>query len=90
MKFIVCVKQVPETNDLKFDPSTNRVLKEGVSTIINPFDQFALEEAIKIRQEEDEIIAISIGDVETKSTLMRCLALGADKAILLIDENFQD
>jgi len=90
MKFIVCVKQVPETNDLKFDPSTNRVLKEGVSTIINPFDQFALEEAIKIRQEEDEVIAISIGDTETKSTLMRCLALGADKAILLNDENFQD
>ena len=90
MKFIVCVKQVPETNDLKFDPSTNRVLKEGVSTIINPFDQFALEEAIKIRQEEDEIIAISIGDAETKSTLMRCLALGADKGILLDDDNFQD
>jgi len=90
MKFIVCVKQVPETNDLKFDPRANRVLKEGVSTIINPFDQFVLEEAIKIRQEEDEIIAISIGDAETKSTLMRCLALGADKAILLNDENFQD
>jgi len=90
MKFIVCVKQVPETNDLKFDPSANRVLKEGVSTIINPFDQFALEEAIKIRQEEDEIIAISIGDAETKSTLMRCLALGADKGILLDDNNFQD
>ena len=90
MKFIVCVKQVPETNDLKFDPSANRVLKEGVSTIINPFDQFALEEAIKIRQEEDEIIAISIGDTETKSTLMRCLALGADKGILLDDDNFQD
>ena len=90
MKFIVCVKQVPETNDLKFDPNANRVLKEGVSTIINPFDQFALEEAIKIRQEEDEIIAISIGDAETKSTLMRCLALGADKGILLDDDNFQD
>ncbi|MHA1985165.1 MAG: electron transfer flavoprotein subunit beta/FixA family protein [Promethearchaeota archaeon] len=90
MKFIVCVKQVPETNDLKFDPNTNRVLKEGISTIINPFDQFALEEAIKIRQEEDEIIAISIGDAETKSTLMRCLALGADRGILLDDDNFQD
>jgi len=90
MKFIVCVKQVPETNDLKLDPTANRVLKEGISTIINPFDQFALEEAIKIKQEEDEIIAISIGNAETESTLMRCLALGADKAILLNDENFQD
>lgn len=89
-KFIVCVKQVPETNDLKIDPTANKVMKEGVSTIINPFDQFALEEAIKIRKEGDEIIAISIGDFETKSTLMRCLALGADKAILLNDDNFKD
>ncbi|MFX0082706.1 MAG: electron transfer flavoprotein subunit beta/FixA family protein [Candidatus Hodarchaeota archaeon] len=90
MRFIVCVKQVPETNELKIDSKTNKVMKEGVSTIINPFDQFALEEAIKIRKEGDEIIAISIGDSETKSTLMRCLALGADKAILLNDDNFKD
>ncbi len=88
MRFIVCVKQVPESNDLKIDPNTNRVLKKGVSTIINFFDQFVLEEAIKIRKEGDEIIAISMGEPETKSTLMRCLALGADKAILLNDEEF--
>ena len=90
MKFIVCVKQIPETNDLKFDPDAKNVLKEGVSTIINPFDQFALEQAIKIRKEGDEIIAISIGDAEVKSTLMRCLALGADRGILLNDVNFQN
>jgi electron transfer flavoprotein beta subunit len=89
-KIIVCVKQVPETNDLKIDRTTNKVLKEGVSTIINPFDQFALEEAIKIREEGDEIITLSIGRPETKSTLMRCLALGADKAVLLNDEKFED
>jgi electron transfer flavoprotein beta subunit len=90
MRFIICVKQVPETNDLKIDPTTNKVLKLGVSTIINPFDQFALEEAIKIRKEGDEIIVISMGDTETKSTLMRCLALGADRAILLNDDSFRD
>lgn len=90
MRYIVCVKQVPESNDLKFDPDENKVLKIGVSTIINPFDQFALEQAIKIKNEGDEIIAISIGDAETKSTLMRCLALGADKGILLDDEDFKD
>ncbi|MFX1376824.1 MAG: electron transfer flavoprotein subunit beta/FixA family protein [Promethearchaeota archaeon] len=89
-KFVVCVKQVPETNELKIIPNANKVSKEGVSTIINPFDQFALEEAIKIRKEGDEIIAVSIGDPETKSTIMRCLALGADKGILLNDENFQE
>ncbi|MFW9784100.1 MAG: electron transfer flavoprotein subunit beta/FixA family protein [Candidatus Heimdallarchaeota archaeon] len=89
MKFIICVKQVPETNDLKIDPKTNEVLKQGISTIINPFDQFILEEALKVRKEEDEVIAISFGDPETKSTLMRCLALGADKAFLLNDDIFQ-
>ncbi|MHA2008971.1 MAG: electron transfer flavoprotein subunit beta/FixA family protein [Promethearchaeota archaeon] len=90
MRFIVCVKQVPETNDLNIDPEAKKVLKAGVSTIINPFDQFALEEAIKIQNAEDEIVAISIGNPETKSTLMRCLALGADRAVLLNDEIFQD
>ena len=90
MRFIVCVKQVPESNDLKIDTNVNKVLIEGVSKIISPFDQFALEEAIKIRKEGDEIIAISIGNPETKSTLMRCLALGADKGILLNDEIFKD
>lgn len=89
-KIIICVKQVPESNDLKIDQNTNKVIKTGVSTIINPFDQFALEEAIKIRKEGDEIIVISLGDPETKSTIMRCLALGADKGILLNDEKFQD
>ena len=88
MRFIVCVKQVPESNDLKIDTNVNKVLIEGVSKIISPFDQFALEEAIKIRKEGDEIIAI--GNPETKSTLMRCLALGADKGILLNDEIFKD
>jgi electron transfer flavoprotein beta subunit len=90
MRFIVCVKQVPETNDLKIDQNTNKALTEGVSTIINPFDQLALEQAISIRKEGDEIVVISIGDPKTKSTLMRCLALGADKAFLLNDEQFQD
>ena len=89
MRLIVCVKQVPESNDLKIDMDANRVLKAGVSTIINPFDQFVLEQAIKIKKEGDQIIAISIGDNETKSTLMRCLALGADRGILLEDEKFQ-
>ncbi|MFW9866343.1 MAG: electron transfer flavoprotein subunit beta/FixA family protein [Candidatus Thorarchaeota archaeon] len=90
MRFIICVKQVPETNNLRIDPKTNRVVLQGISTIINFFDQFILEEAVKIKKEGDEIIALSIGDPETKSTLMRCLALGADKAILLNDEEFQD
>lgn len=88
MRFVVCVKQVPDTTEVKIDPETNTLVREGVPSILNPFDQFALEEAIKIKQEGDEIIVISMGPPQAKKALMKCLALGADKAILLSDRNF--
>ena len=88
MKFIVCVKQVPDTTEVKIDPETNTLIREGVPSILNPFDQFVLEEAIKIRQEGDEIIVISMGPPQAKKALLKCLALGADKAILLSDRAF--
>ena len=88
MKFIVCVKQVPDTTEIKIDPETNTLIREGVPSILNPFDQFVLEEAIRIKQEDDEIIVISMGPPQTKKALMKCLALGADRAILLSDKVF--
>ena len=88
MRFIVCVKQVPDTTEVKIDPETNTLIREGVPSILNPFDQFALEEAIKIKQENDEIIVISMGPPQAKQSLLKCLALGADQAILLSDKTF--
>ena len=88
MKYIVCVKQVPDTTEIKIDPETNTLIREGVPSILNPFDQFVLEEAIKIKQEDDEIIVISMGPPQAKKALLKCLALGADKAILLSDRIF--
>ncbi|MFX1378164.1 MAG: electron transfer flavoprotein subunit beta/FixA family protein [Promethearchaeota archaeon] len=88
MKFIVCIKQVPDTTEVKIDPETNTLIREGVPSILNPFDQFVLEEAIKIRQEGDEILVISMGPPQAKKALLKCLALGADKAILLSDKIF--
>jgi len=88
MKYIVCVKQVPDTTEIKIDPETNTLIREGVPSILNPFDQFVLEEAIKIKQEDDEIIVISMGPPQAKKALLKCLALGADKAILLSDRVF--
>ena len=88
MKFIVCVKQVPDTTEIKIDHETNTLIREGVPSILNPFDQFVLEEAIKIKKEGDEIIVISMGPPQAKKALMKCLALGADKAILLSDKTF--
>jgi len=88
MKYIVCVKQVPDTTEIKIDPETNTLIREDVPSILNPFDQFVLEEAIKIKQEDDEIIVISMGPPQAKKALLKCLALGADKAILLSDRVF--
>ena len=88
MRFIVCVKQVPDTTEVKIDPETNTLVREGVPSILNPFDQFALEEAIKIKKEGDEIIVISMGPPQAKKALLKCLALGADSAILLTDRAF--
>ena len=88
MRYIVCAKQVPDTNEVKIDPKTNTLIREGVPSILNPFDQFALEEAIKMKNEGDEIVAISMGPPQAKKALMKCLALGADRAILLSDRAF--
>ena len=88
MRYIVCVKQVPDTTEVKIDPKTNTLVREGVPSILNPFDQFALEEAIKLRKEGDEIVVISMGPPQAKKALLKCLALGADKAILLSDRAF--
>ncbi|MFX0014818.1 MAG: electron transfer flavoprotein subunit beta/FixA family protein [Promethearchaeota archaeon] len=85
MRFIVCVKQVPDTTEVRVDPKTNTLIREGVPCILNPFDQFALEEAVRIKKEGDEIVVISMGPPQAKKELMKCLALGADKAILLSD-----
>lgn len=85
VRFIVCVKQVPDTTEVKVDPKTNTLIREGVPSILNPFDQFALEEAVRVKKEGDEIIVISMGPPQAKKELMKCLALGADKAILLSD-----
>jgi electron transfer flavoprotein beta subunit len=85
VRFIVCVKQVPDTTEVKVDPKTNTLIREGVPCILNPFDQFALEEAVKLKKEGDKIIVITMGPPQAKKELMKCLALGADEAILLCD-----
>ncbi|MEW6070003.1 MAG: electron transfer flavoprotein subunit beta/FixA family protein [Candidatus Thermoplasmatota archaeon] len=88
MRFIVCVKQVPDTTEVKIDPKTGTLIREGVPSILNPFDQYALEEALRIKSSEDEVIAVSMGPLQAQSALLRCLALGADKAILISDRAF--
>ena len=73
MRFIVCVKQVPDTAQVKIDPETNTLIREGVPSILNPFDQFVLEEAIRMKQENDEITVISMGPPQAKKALLNVL-----------------
>jgi len=89
MKIIVCVKQVPEITEVKIDPVTHTLVREGVPSILNPFDEFAVEEALRIREKHGgEVTVLTMGPPQAKEALVKCLAMGADRAILLTDRAF--
>lgn len=89
MRIIVCVKQVPSTNEVNMDPVTNTIIREGIESVINPFDTYAVEEAIRIKSKLGGSIAtISMGIPTVDELLRDTLALGADEALLLTDRAF--
>jgi electron transfer flavoprotein beta subunit len=90
MKILVCVKQVPEITDVNVNPETGTLIREGVTSILNPFCEYALDHTalLKSAHEEMEIIAITMGPPQAKSALYRCLELGADRALLVSDRKF--
>lgn len=90
MNIVVCVKQVPDTTEVKIDPKTHTLIREGLPSILNPYDHFSVEECVRLKEEsgEGKITVISMGPPQARSALMRCLALGADEAILISDKTF--
>jgi electron transfer flavoprotein beta subunit len=83
---MVCVKQVPDVTKVKINPETNTLLREGVPSILNPFDEFAVEEAVNIREKFGGCVTIiTMGPPQAEEALRTCLAMGADKGILLCD-----
>ncbi|MBQ8952897.1 MAG: electron transfer flavoprotein subunit beta/FixA family protein [Clostridia bacterium] len=89
MRIVVCIKQVPATSDAKIDPETKRIVREGSKAIVNPFDLYAIEEAVAIREQAGgEVIALSMGPEKAKSALVEALSMGADRAVLLSDRAF--
>jgi electron transfer flavoprotein beta subunit len=97
IKIIICIKQVPGTTEIRINPETNTLIREGVETVINPFDTYAIEEGIRLKErlyqgpeikEEIEVIAITMGPHQSESILREAISLGADKAILLSDRAF--
>ena len=89
MNVIVCIKQVPGTTEIKIDPQTNTLIREGINNVINPLDMYALEEGIRLKeQHEGKVTAISMGPSQAKETLKEAIALGIDEAFLLSDPAF--
>jgi len=90
MHILVCIKQVPDTSDVKIDPETNTLIREGVESIINPFDENALEAALILKDNDAEIkvTVMTMGPPQAESALRECLARGADDVVLLSDRAF--
>ncbi|WP_443716498.1 electron transfer flavoprotein subunit beta/FixA family protein [Ruminococcus bromii] len=86
MDIVVCIKQVPNTSEVKIDPKTNNLVRENIPSMMNPYDENAMEEALKLKDKFGaKVTAISMGPPQAKEVLQEALAMGADRAILLSD-----
>ncbi|SPF37711.1 Protein FixA [Syntrophobacter sp. SbD1] len=89
MHFVVCIKQVPDTAEVKIDPETNTLVRAGVESIANPYDITALEEAVRLKEKYGgKVTAVSMGPPQAESVLRQALSLGADDVVLLCDRAF--
>lgn len=90
MNILVCVKQVPDTTEIKIDPVKNTLIRDGVPSIVNPFDGYALEAAARIKDKnpDTKIVVLSMGPPQAKDVLKESLAIAADKAYLVSDRAF--
>lgn len=90
MNIVVCIKQVPDTNEVRIDPDTGTLVREGVPSIMNPDDKAALEFALQIKDENPDakITAISMGPPQAEAVLYEALAMGVDDVYLVTDRKF--
>ncbi|MHC4561167.1 MAG: electron transfer flavoprotein subunit beta/FixA family protein [Planctomycetota bacterium] len=89
MRLVVPIKQVPFSENVKMDPETGTMVREGVESIINPLDLYAIELALVLREQCDgEVIAISMGPAQAAKALKEAIAMGCDSAVLLSDKAF--
>jgi electron transfer flavoprotein beta subunit len=89
MKIIVCVKQVPDAKDVRLDPKTNTMAREGVQSIMNPYDRHALEAAVQLKEQYGgTVTALTMGPPQAEETLREAVACGADEAVLVSDRAF--
>lgn len=86
---VVCIKQVPDSAQIRVHPVTNTIMRQGVPTIINPYDLFALEEALRLRDRfGGKVTVLCMGPMTAEDSLRKALTFGADRAVLLSDRYF--
>ena len=89
MKILVCVKQVPDAKDVRLDPQTNTLAREGVESIMNPYDRHALEEAVAIKEKQGgDVTVLTMGPPQAEAVLREAIACGADEGVLVSDRAF--
>lgn len=90
MKIVVCVKQVPDTNEVRIDPVKGTLIRDGVPSILNPDDANALEAALQLKDTNEDVVVdvLTMGPPQAKYMLRECLAMGADHAYLMSDRVF--
>lgn len=89
MKIVACIKQVPDTKEVRIDPETGTMIREGVPSIINPFDLYAVETALQLRDRfGGEVVVVTMGPPQAADALRETIAMGADQGILVSDRAF--
>lgn len=89
MNIVVCLKQVPGTTQVNIDPETNTLIRQEIENIINPFDNYAIEEGVRLKERFDgNVTAISMGPPQAETALREAISLGVDEGILLSDPAF--
>jgi electron transfer flavoprotein beta subunit len=89
MNIIVCIKQVPETTEVKINPETNTLIREGVKSIVNPFDAYAIEEGVRLKEKfGGKATVITMGPPQAEAVLREAISMGIDEGILLSDRAF--
>ncbi|MGD2142425.1 MAG: electron transfer flavoprotein subunit beta/FixA family protein [Candidatus Bathyarchaeota archaeon] len=89
LNIIVCIKQVPETTEVEFDEETGRLKREGIAAIVNPFDEYAVEEGLRLKEKYGGIVKVlTMGPPQAETALRDALAMGVDEGYLATDRAF--
>ena len=89
MKIVVCIKQVPDVAEVRINPQTNTLIREGVPSIINPFDTYAIEEGVRLREKHGgQVVLLTMGPPQAAQALRDAVEAGADDSVLVSDRAF--